>query len=60
MANLATDSNLKYWMVVDRDEHHIPHFEEIVKWCEANNQYYPAVSNPCFELMVDFSPRKQQ
>ena len=45
-------SETKLWVVVDRNKHHIHHFEEIVNWCEANHQYKLAISNPCFELWL--------
>ena len=54
VADISNRLDLKYWIVVDRDEHYIPHFEEIVKWCKTNKKYNLAVSNPCFELWLIF------
>ncbi len=45
----------EYWIIVDRDDWETMHkhsFDEIVKDCENEGNFYLALSNPCFELWI--------
>lgn len=49
------NKNDEYWIVVDRDDWETIHkhsFDDLVKECEAEENFYLALSNPCFELWI--------
>lgn len=45
----------EFWLIIDRDHWETVHhhsFDQLVKECRAENNFYLALSNPCFEIWL--------